>query len=179
MFGIERQDSRVGTQDVSRRGGARRRLAFMLVTALLCVAIFVSVGMEWGSLFVQRRLVIAEPGIGEWQGVVALVAAILGLLVICVAIARGRGRPAALAALAAGLVTFVVALLELVHLATRPADIAELARAGAAAIPLKGYRVPLIESMVGPGAWLALTAGALLALVGLVGLVVPAWRARR
>jgi predicted membrane metal-binding protein len=44
---------------------------------------------------------------------------------------------------------------------------------------LKGYRVPLIESMVGPGTWLALTAGALLALVGLVGLVVPAWRARR
>jgi hypothetical protein len=71
----------------------------MLATALLCVAIFVSVGMEWGSLFVQRRLVVAEPGIGEWQGVVALVAAILGLLIICVAIARGRGRPAALAAL--------------------------------------------------------------------------------
>ena len=75
--------------------------------------------------------------------------------------------------------TFVVALLELVHLATRPADIADMARAGAAAIPLKGYRVPLIESMVGPGTWLALAAGAVLALAGLVGVVVPAWRARR
>lgn len=167
------------TQDVSASGGARRRLAFMLVTALLCVTIFISVGLEWGSLSVAHRLVVTEPGIGEWQGVVALMAAILGLLMIGLAISRGRGRPAALAALIAGLVTFAAALLELVHLTTRPADIAELARAGAAAIPLKGYRVPLIESMVGPGTWLALTAGAALALAGLIGLVVPAWRARR
>jgi len=151
----------------------------MLVTAGLCVAIISSVAMEWGSLFVQHRLVVTESGLGEWQGVVALVAAILGLAVIAVAISRGRGRPAALAALIAGLVTFVVALLELVHLAIRPADIADMARAGAAAIPLKGYRVPLIESMVGPGTWLALAAGAVLALAGLVGVVVPAWRARR
>ena len=169
----------MGTQDVSASAGARRQLAFMLVTALLCVAIIISVGMEWGSLSVAHRLVVTESGVGEWQGVVALVAAILGLLIIGIAISRGRGRPAALAALIAGLVTFVVALLELVHLATRPADIADMARAGAAAIPLKGYRVPLIESMVGPGTWLALTAGAVLALVGLVGVVVPAWRARR
>ena len=169
----------MGTQDVSASGGARRRLAFLLVTALLCVAIVISVGMEWGSLSVQHRLVVTEPGIGEWQGIVALVAAILGLVIIAVASARGRGRPAALAALIAGLVTVVVALLELVHLATRPADIAALARAGAAAIPLKGYRVPLIESMVGPGTWLALVAGALLVVAGLIGVVVPAWRARR
>jgi hypothetical protein len=71
------------------------------------------------------------------------------------------------------------AIAELVHLVTRPADIAEVVAAGAKVIDLKGYRVPLIESAVGAGTWLALVAGAALALVGLVAVVVPAWRARR
>ena len=161
----------MGTDGGGTNGGARARLAFMLVTAVLCVAVILSVGMEWGSLSVRHQLVVSEPGTGEWQGVVALIAAIVGLLAVGFAISRGRGRRAALAALLAGL--------EVVHLVTRPADIANVVRAAAAAIPLKGYRVPLIESMVGPGTWLALAAGALLALVGLVGVVVPAWRARR
>ena len=73
----------------------------------------------------------------------------------------------------------VVALIEVIHLVTRPAQIADIARAGAARIPLKGYRVPPIESSVGAGTWLALVAGTALAVVGLVALVVPAWRARR
>jgi uncharacterized membrane protein YkgB len=151
----------------------------MLVTAVCCVASILAVGMEWGSLSVRHQLVVSEPGTGEWQGVVALIAGIVGLLAIGFAIARGRGRRAALAALLAGGVIFVVALIEVVHLVTRPADIADVVRAGAAAIPLKGYRVPLIESTVGPGTWLALVAGALLALAGLAGVVLPAWRARR
>ncbi len=169
----------MGTDGGGTNGGARARLAFMLVAAVLCVAVILSVGMEWGSLSVRHQLVVSEPGTGEWQGVVALIAAIVGLLAVGFAISRGRGRRAALAALLAGLVVFIAALLEVVHLVTRPAQIADVVRAGAAAIPLKGYRVPLIESMVGPGTWLALAAGALLALVGLVGVVVPAWRARR
>ena len=169
----------MGTEGGMTNRGARARLAFMVVSALMCAAIIVSTGMEWGSLSVRRQLVVSEPGTGEWQGVVALIAAIVGLLVIGLAISRGRGRIAGLTALLTGLVVFVVAVLELVHLATRPADIAEVVRAGAASIPLKGYRVPLIESAVGPGTWIALIAGALLLLVGLAGVVVPAWRARR
>ena len=67
----------------------------------------------------------------------------------------------------------------LVWLVTRPDAIADQVRAGAESIPLKGYVVPSIESIVGPGAWVALVAGVLLTLVGLVGVVVPSWRRRR
>lgn len=169
----------MGTEGSITNRGARARLAFMVVSAVLCAAIIVATGMEWGSLSVRRQLVVSEPGTGEWQGVVALIAAIVGLLIIGFAISRGRGRIAGLAALVTGLVVFVAALLEVVHLVTRPADIAEVVRAGAASIPLQGYRVPLIESAVGPGTWLALIAAALLAVAGLAGVVVPAWRARR
>ena len=72
-----------------------------------------------------------------------------------------------------------MAIAEVVHLVTRPADIAAVVRAGAAAIPLKGYRMPPIESSVGPGTWLALIAGLLLTLVGLLSVIIPAWRSRR
>jgi len=173
------QDSHVGDDGGAINGGARARLAFMLVAAVLCAVVIVATGLEWGSLSVHGRLVVSETGTGDWQGLVALAAAIAGLLVIGVATARGRGRPAALAALIAGLAVLAAAVLEVVHLVTRPTDIAETVRAGAAAIPLKGYRVPLIESAVGAGTWVALLAGVLLALAGLAGLVIPAWRARR
>jgi len=176
---ISGQDSRVGDDGGAINGGARARLAFMLVTAALCAVIIAATGLEWGSLSVHGRLVVSETGTGEWQGLVALVSAIAGLLVIGFATARGRGRPAALAALISGLVVVVAALLEVVHLVTRPTDIAATVRAGAAAIPLKGYRVPLIESAVGTGTWIALLAGALLTLAGLAAVVIPAWRARR
>jgi uncharacterized membrane protein HdeD (DUF308 family) len=51
-------------------------------------------------------------------------------------------------------------------------------KAGAEAIPLTGYVVPPIESVLGPGGWMALAAGILLLMLGLVALVVPAWRGR-
>lgn len=169
----------MGTIEGGTNGGARARFAFMVVSAVLCVAIILASGMEWGSLSVRRQLVVSEPGTGEWQGLVALGAAIVGLLVIGFAIARGRGRIAALAALIAGLVVAVAAVMEVVHIVTRPSDLAAAVSAGAKAIDLRGYRVPLIESAVGAGTWLALAAGALLVLAGLAGVIIPAWRARR
>lgn len=169
----------MATTEGGTNGGARARFAFMVLSAVLCMAVILASGLEWGSLSVRRSLVVSEPGTSQWQGVVALIAAIVGLLVIGFAIARGRGRIAALAALGTGVVVTVVAVAELVHLVTRPSDIAEVVKAGAKAIDLRGYRVPLIESGVGPGTWIALTAGALLVLAGLLGVIIPAWRARR
>lgn len=162
-----------------RRAPGRARVVFLALAIVLCVAVIVSTGLEWGSLMVRRMLIVSEPGTGEWQGVVALIAATAGLLAIGLSAARGRMRPAALAALMTGAVIVVVAVLEVFHLVTRPSDIAGIVKAGAAQIPIRGYRVPLIESTVGPGTWLALGAGAALALLGLVALVGPAWRARR
>ncbi len=161
------------------RAPQRARMVFLVIAIVLSVVVIVSTGLEWGSLTVRHILVVAEPGTGEWQGVAALVAATAGVLWVGLAATRGRMALAALGALVAGLAISVVALLEVVHLVTRPAQIADVVRAGAASIPLKGYRVPPIESSVGPGTWIALAAGAALALVGLVALVVPAWRARR
>jgi hypothetical protein len=108
-----------------------------------------------------------------------LVVAAVGALVVGLAVAASRGRLAALAALVSGVAIAIVCVQALVWLVTRPDAIADQVRAGAESIPLKGYVVPSIESIVGPGAWVALVAGVLLTLVGLVGVVVPSWRRRR
>ncbi len=153
-------------------------LVFPAASVLLAMVIIISTGLEWGSLSVRHQLVVAEPGVGEWQGVVVLITSVIGLLAMGLALAVRRRALAAAAALVTGLVVVVMAFAEVVHLATRPQKIADVVRAAADSIPLEGYRVPLIESSVGVGTWLALVAGALLGLVALVALVVPAWRAR-
>ena len=167
------------TEGVNSGDGAGGRLAFLVIAVLLGAVAIIATGLEWGSLSVHFQLVVSEPGMGEWQGVAALIAAVVGLLVIGFAMALGRPAIAAMGALVSGLVIAAMAIAEVVHLVTRPADIAAVVRAGAAAIPLKGYRVPLIESSVGPGTWLALITGLLLALVGLLSVIAPAWRSRR
>ena len=167
------------TEGLNRGDGAGGRLTFLAIAVLLGALVIIATGLEWGSLSVHSQLVVSESGLGEWQGVAVLIAAVVGLLVIGFAIALGRPAIAAMGALVCGLVITAMAIAEIVHLVTRPADIAAGVRAGAAAIPLKGYRVPLIESSVGPGTWLALIAGMLLALVGLLSVIIPAWRARR
>ena len=167
------------TEGVKSGDGAGGRLAFLVTAVLLGAVVIIATGLEWGILSVNSRLVVSEPGMGEWQGVVALVAAVAGMLVIGFAMALGRRAIAAMGALISGLVIAAMAIAEVVHLVTRPADIAAVVRAGAAAIPLKGYRKAPIESSVGPGTWLALIAGLLLTLVGLLSVIIPAWRSRR
>lgn len=167
------------TEGVKSGDGAGGRLAFLVTAVLLGAVVIIATGLEWGILSVNYRLVVSEPGMGEWQGVVAFVAAVAGMLVIGFAMALGRRAIAAMGALISGLVIAAMAIAEVVHLVTRPADIAAVVRAGAAAIPLKGYRMPPIESSVGPGTWLALIAGLLLTLVGLLSVIIPAWRSRR
>jgi hypothetical protein len=173
------QDSDVEEAIVTSAGGTRGRLALLVVGVALFVVVIVGSSLEWGRLLVNGRLVVAESGLSMWQGVTALAAAVIGAVTMGVLVAAGRGVPAAAVAVAAGIVITVVSLLALVHLVTRPDDIAATVRAGAEAIPLKGYVVPPIESIVGPGAWMALGAGAAVVAVGLVGLLVPAWRRRR
>lgn len=163
----------------SVRGGARARLLLMSAGVVLFVVAIVGSGIEWGRLLVNGRLVVVDDGLALWQGVVVLVAAAVGAAVMAVAVAAGRGRLAAATALVAGLVIAASSLAAITWLVTRPSDIADQVRRGAESIPLVGYVVPPIESLVGPGAWMALVAGALLLLIGLAGLVVPAWRGRR
>lgn len=159
-------------------GKGLAHLVFPAASVLLAMVIIISTSLEWGSLSVRHRLVVAEIGVGEWQGVVVLITSVIGLMALGLALALGRRALATTAALVTGLVVVVMAFAEVVHLATRPQKIADVVLAGAASIPLKGYQVPLIESSVGVGTWLALVAGALLFLAGLVALVVPVWRAR-
>ncbi len=165
---------RVNTND----GQGLAHLVFPAASVLLAMVIIISTALEWGSLSVRNQLVVAELGVGEWQGVVVLITSVIGLLAMALALAVGRRALAITAALVTGSVVVMVAFAEVVHLAMRPQKIADEVRAAAASIPLKGYRVPLIESSVGVGTWLALLAGALLFLVGLVALVAPVWRAR-
>jgi len=169
----------VSTDTGTPRGGARGRLVLLAAGVVLLVVAIVGAGIEWGRLLVNGRLVVVEDGLSLWQGVVVLLAAALGAVLMGVAVAAGRGRLAAASALVAGAVVTAASLAGLVWLATRPTDIADRVRRGAEAIPLEGYVVPPIESIIGPGAWLSLVAGALLLAVGLAGLVVPAWRGRR
>jgi len=159
-------------------GKGLAHLVFPAASVLLVMAIIISTGLEWGSLSVQHRLVVAETGVGEWQGVAVLITSVIGLLAMGLALAVGRRALAAAAVLVTGLVVVVMAFAEVVHLATRPQKIADVVGAAADSIPLKGYLMPLIESSVGAGTWLALLAGALLFLVGLVALVAPVWQAR-
>jgi hypothetical protein len=173
------QDSGVDHAIVTSAGGARGRLALLVVGVALFVVVIVATSLEWGRLLVNGRLVVAESGLSLWQGVTALGAAVIGAVAMGVLVAAGRGVAAAAVALAAGVVIAVVSLLALVHLVTRPDDIAATVRAGAESIPLKGYVVPPIESIVGPGAWMALGAGAAAVVLGLIGLLMPAWRRRR
>ena len=163
----------------TRFGGARGRLALLVAGVALAATAVVASGIEWGRLLVRGRLVVIEDGLSLWQGVTVLVVAAVGALVMALAVAASRGRLAALAALASGVAIAIVCVQALVWLVTRPDAIADQVRAGAESIPLKGYVVPSIESIVGPGAWVALVAGVLLTLVGLVGVVVPSWRRRR
>lgn len=163
----------------SGRGGARGRLLLLSAGVVLFVLAIVGSGIEWGRLLVKGRLVVVEDGLSLWQGVVVLVAAAVGAVLMGTAVAAGRGRLAAAAALVAGAVIAAASLAAITWLVTRPSEIADQVRAGAEAIPLKGYVVPPIESLIGAGAWVSLVAGSLLLLLGLVGLVVPAWRGRR
>lgn len=160
-------------------GGARARLWLLAMGVALFAVAIIGSGIEWGRLLVNGRLVVIDDGLSTWQGVTALIAAATGALLMALAVAAGRARAAAGAALVAGVVIVAAAVAGLTWLVTRPSDIADQVRRGAEAIPLKGYRVPPIESIIGPGAWLVLAAGAALVVLGLVGLVVPAWRARR
>lgn len=163
----------------TRFGGARGRMVLMAGGLALCVLAIIGASIEWGRLIVNDRLVVVEDGLTLWQGVVVLVVATLGALAMALAVATGRGRAAGLTALVAGVVITVVAISALSWLVTRPGDIAEQVKAAAADIPLKGYVVPPIESIVGPGGWMALAAGALLALAGLVAVIAWAWAGRR
>jgi hypothetical protein len=153
-------------------------MALLVAGVVLCVVVVVGSGVEWGRLLVNGRLVVIEDGLSLWQGVVVLIAAAAGALAMALSVAASRGRPAALAALASGVVITVVSIQALVWLVTRPDAIAAQVKAGAEAIPLTGYVVPPIESVLGPGGWMALAAGILLLMLGLVALVVPAWRGR-
>jgi hypothetical protein len=129
-------------------------MALLVAGVVLCVVVVVGSGVEWGRLLVNGRLVVIEDGLSLWQGVVVLIAAAAGALAMALSVAASRGRPAALAALASGVVITVVSIQALV------------------------YVVPPIESVLGPGGWMALAAGILLLMLGLVALVVPAWRGR-
>lgn len=151
----------------------------LAVSVALFVVVIIGASLEWGRLLVSGRLVVAESGLSLWEGVVALVAAASGALAMGLLVAAGRGVAAAAIALASGVLITVVSLLALAQLVTRPDDLAAAVRAGAESIPLKGYVVPEIQSIMGPGGWMALVAGATVAAVGLMGLVVPAWRRRR
>lgn len=164
---------------VMRFGGARARMALLVVGLVLAMTAIIGAALEWGRLIVNGRLVVIEDGLSTWQGVVVLVVAALGALAMALSVAASRRRPAAVAALVSGVVIAGVAIDALSWLVTRPDDIAAQVKAGAEAIPLKGYVVPPIESVLGPGGWIALAAGLLLALLGLVALLVPAWRGRR
>ncbi len=168
-------DAVTGTQGRWTRG----RLVVLALGPAACIAVVIGTGLEWGRLLVNGRLVVAEVGLSLWQGISALAVATAGATAMGLLMASGRRRYAALAALATGAVVTGLTAQALSWLVSRPGDIADQVRAGAESIPLQGYIVPTIESVVGPGAWLTLVAGIVLLLVGLAGLVVPAWRARR
>lgn len=163
----------------TRFGGARGRMVLMAGGLALCVLAIIGASLEWGRLIVNGRLVVVEDGLSLWQGVTVMTAAAVGALVMALAVASGRGRAAGLVALVAGVVIVVASINALSWLVTRPDELAEQVRAAAEDIPLKGYTVPPIESVVGPGGWMALVAGALLAAAGLVAVVAWAWRGRR
>lgn len=163
----------------TRFGGARGRTVLMAAGVSLCAVAIIGASLEWGRLIVNGRLVVVEDGLSLWQGVTVLVAAAVGALLMALAVASGRGRAAGLVALVAGLVITVMAVNALAWLVTRPEDIAEQVKAAAADIPLTGYVVPPIESIIGPGGWMALASGALLAAAGLVAVITWAWRGRR
>jgi len=163
----------------TRFGGARGRMVLMAAALALCVVAIVGASLEWGRLIVHGRLVVVEDGLSLWQGVTVLVAAVVGALVMALAVASARGRAMGLVALVAGIVICVASISALSWLVTRPDDIAEQVKGAAADIPLEGYVVPPIESIAGPGGWMALAAGALLAVAGFVAVVTWAWRGRR
>jgi hypothetical protein len=154
-------------------------MVFLAVGVLLCAVALIGAGLEWGRLVVSGRLVVVQGGLSLWQGVTVLVAAAVGALVMALAVARGRGRAAALVGLIAGVVITAVAGDALAWLVTRPEDLADEVTAAAAGIPLKGYVVPPIESIIGAGAWISLVAGALLLVVSLGAVIISAWRGRR
>lgn len=162
----------------TRLTGARGRMVLLVAGIVFSVAAVVGAGIEWGRLLVNGRLVVIEDGLSMWQGIVVLVAAAVGALLMAFAVAASRARPAAVASLVSGVVIAIVSVQALVWLVTRPDDIAAQVKAGAEAIPLKGYVVPPIESVLGPGGWISLAAGILLVVLGVAGLVVPAWRGR-
>lgn len=168
----------MGESSGTRFTGARGRMVLLVAGIVLSVAAVVGAGIEWGRLLVNGRLVVIEDGLSMWQGVVVMVTAALGVLLMAFAVAASRGRPAAVAALVSGAVISAVSVQALVWLVTRPDDIAAQVKAGAEAIPLKGYVVPPIESVLGPGGWMSLVAGILLMVLGVAGLVLPAWRGR-
>ena len=163
----------------TRFGGARGRMVLMAGGLALCVLAIIGASVEWGRLIVNGRLVVVEGGLSLWQGVTVMTAAAVAALLMALAVASGRGRAAGLVALVAGVVIAVAAISALSWLVTRPDDLAEQVRTAAEEIPLTGYTVPPIESVIGPGAWMALVAGALLAVAGLVAVVAWAWRGRR
>lgn len=167
--------------DVSgtRFGAARGRMALMALGLTLCAVAIVGASLEWGRLEVSGRLVVVQDGLGLWQGVTVLVVAVVAALAMAFAVGSGHHRMAGLVALVAGTVVMAVSISALSWLVTRPDDLAGEVEAAAAKIPLPGYTVPPIESVVGPGGWIALVAGALLALAGLIAVVTGAWRAAR
>lgn len=160
--------------------GRTRAWTWLLAAAVpLFAAAIVGSGIEWGRLLVRGRIVVIDDGLSTWQGVLALVAAVLGAVAAAAAVTAGRARAAAIVTLCSGLVIMAAAASGLARVATRPSDVADEVLRGAESIPLRGYVVPRIDGVVGPGAWVTFAAGAALALLGLTGLVVPAWRARR
>ncbi|MBJ7365906.1 MAG: hypothetical protein JHC53_04785, partial [Thermoleophilia bacterium] len=58
------------TEGVKSGDGAGGRLAFLVIAVLLGAVVIIATGLEWGILSVNSRLVVSEPGMGEWQGVV-------------------------------------------------------------------------------------------------------------
>ncbi len=160
-------------------GRPRRRLGLLVAGVAFAALAIVGAGVEWGRLLVRGRLIVIDDGLSLWQGVVVLIAAAVGAIAMAFAATTGRTRLVAVVALASGAAITAISAQTLTWLVMRPEELAEQIRAGAQSIPLTGYVVPRIESMIGPGVWMALIAGLLLALTGLVGIVVPGWRRRR
>jgi hypothetical protein len=168
----------VSDSHVTQARGPRTRLLLLAAGVVPAIVIIIGASLEWSRLLVNGRVVVVEDGLSLWQGVTAMVAAALGAIAMALLVASGRGRPAALVALLAGALAAAVSAHALVFVVTRPEAIAATVRAGAESIPLPGYVVPEIQSIVGPGAWMAFSGGVLLALVGLGALVASAWRRR-
>ncbi|MSO43908.1 MAG: hypothetical protein EXQ74_01145 [Thermoleophilia bacterium] len=158
--------------------GRRGRATFLVALIGLSVLVAIGVNLEWGRLAVDGRLVVADTGLALWQGVTVLVVTCIGAALAGLGTSARRTSRTGVMTLVTGVVVTAVAGQAVAHLVARPADIAAAVQAGADSIPLRGYVMPVIESTVGAGAWMTLTAGLLTGILGLAQILIPVWRAR-